>query len=260
MLSDNHLELMNRALDGELSADEEATWQTLLAENEDVRREFEALQRTAALLDETPAVIPPDDLQARILASISGQELPPVTSGAPAEVPLAVVSSNPVAESRDAGLSAWGYGLAAALVLGLSVFIIDSQFMEDGDLSETDLVGTLVPEADKEAALSSLEKLVSLELSAATPGSIGDGLLISIRTDEPFTLYLEGLPQELEMASTPSEKLIFDRLDSMLVISGWGGEDVKFHYTGSEALPKNFKAKFHTSTKQLSGTVTLDTE
>ena len=251
MLSDHHLDMIHRALDGELSVEEEAAWASLLAENDAVRQEHEALQQTMSLLDDAPTVNPPADLHARIMAAVAEKESAPITSG--------VVSSNPVAPPRDSGFGAWGYGLAAALVLGIAVFVANNQFSDEGAMSETDLVGTLAPEKHKAPVSSALEQLVSMELTAAAAGD-GESILISIKTDEAFTLYVEGLPGELVMESTPSDKLLFDRLDSMLVISGWGGEDVQFRYTGSEELPSNLKAKFHTSTKQLSGTVNLRTD
>lgn len=73
MLSNHAQDLINRALDGELSESEQAEFQALLSQSEQARKYSDELSLLAHRLAATPPVEPPDSLERDILSKI---ELP----------------------------------------------------------------------------------------------------------------------------------------------------------------------------------------
>jgi hypothetical protein len=67
--------LINKAIDGDLSVEEERNLKDYLARNPEARRLYEDLEQTTALLNQVPEVDPPPQLTKRILNAIdfSGQ-------------------------------------------------------------------------------------------------------------------------------------------------------------------------------------------
>ncbi len=240
MISEDQQQLINRALDGELTDAEEKAVQTLLSEDAEFFAEYESLRQTLALFDEIKPVRPPENLAARIQAA-----LPTQAKDTPATA----------ASAGGSGSGFWGLALAAVLVLGVGIFIVDSQFMDDSALNETELVGTLASADKSSAANLHLSGLVSIKVSAAQPATPGT-VVLEVKSRESYTLYLEGVPGTLVAAAAPGE-VVLHRDGSRLRISGYGGREVLLHYSQAEDEELILDARLHTATKQLSGTVNL---
>ena len=70
MLNENARDLINRAIDGELSESEGTEFRALLAESDEARQFHEELAALDGLLKSSPKVEPPGDLESRILRRV----------------------------------------------------------------------------------------------------------------------------------------------------------------------------------------------
>lgn len=135
----NGLELVQKDLDGELSAAEKAELARLLLQDPELRRLRDELSRTDALLRAVPAADPPAGLQAAILSALGLSSRSHDRS-----------SSSPAGWAR--------YRLAAAIlggvvVVGLGYRMISTQENLDG-LKGSIVAGTVAPAPADEAVLA----------------------------------------------------------------------------------------------------------
>lgn len=67
MMDEKQIALINKAMDGEISEDEQAEVEELLSKNEEARTYHDELQKLKSMFDEVAAVEPPADLKKNIL-------------------------------------------------------------------------------------------------------------------------------------------------------------------------------------------------
>ena len=133
------LDLIQKDLDGELSAAEKAELARLLLQDPELRRLRDELSRTDALLRAVPAAEPPAGLQAAILSALG--------------------LSSRGNERTSSSAAGWGrYRLAAAVlggvvVVGLGYRMISTQENLDG-LKGSIVAGTVAPAAADEVVLA----------------------------------------------------------------------------------------------------------
>ena len=194
--------LIQRAVDGELSAEDELAFQKLLATDAEFEREYLALRETVVLLEEAPRLAPPAGFAQRVEAAVAAQGTVvrlPATNGRPQR-------------------KHWPVAAAAVVLLGLGLLFVDSRLGDDPALNGNGMVGTLAPRSFTPPPLESLalEDLVSLK---PTFGSSGP-LILHIEVNEEFELALEDPLDSLSIATTGPLQLV--ETESGFVISGRG--------------------------------------
>lgn len=132
-LIDQHaLDLLNRSIDGELSSQEQAELEQLIADSESLGSDYLELNAISSLLDQAPEYDPPEYLQSVIEKQI--------------RLPLADGDS----DERQSVISGWlranwlrtGFALAAGVLLTVGVYEMGSEPITDQDSAS--LVGTVV--------------------------------------------------------------------------------------------------------------------
>lgn len=174
MLSDRAKELINAAVDNELTAAEKEELDALLADSPEARELSRDLERLVKTLEETPAENPPPQLRQRILESVD------LTGG----------------RSRFNWRALWGRPQPAAWALTFAVgLLVAVAFYElisapSAPLDVSDLVGTMAADrsidgtsrldsfslgleaVQGEVSLNSVEDLLVLEFDLASPEAI----------------------------------------------------------------------------------------
>ena len=131
MSEERIMQLRSAAADSDLSAEEQAELDSLLASSPEARQFADELQKIDAFLKGADTLDVPDSLHERIVDSI------PVSA-----------ASNVVPLHRPAIPVAIRYGLAAAAGLLLAVTFYESRTPSQGSQDFSELVGTMAPDRD----------------------------------------------------------------------------------------------------------------
>jgi len=178
MTTDNHLELISRVLDGEGSAQEQATLDVLRAENADVRDLYDGLEATTVLLAGIPQVQPSPRLAERIVAALPADRYA-------RHVPERQIALVDILRDAFAGMFTRrpAFALAYALVVGVALGVTGySVFSSSPQPLPSDVYGTIASPGTGSQVLSADAVDISEEgiLGSARLSGRGNRLLLEL--------------------------------------------------------------------------------
>lgn len=216
MRSVRAFELLSAAMDGDLSADEQAELDALLKESPEARRLQRELHSFDKMLGDLPDLDPPSGLADRIMGRIPAR----------GEVP-----QNPIGN----WLSSWSlgavlrYGFACTVGAMLAVTFYENQPNPIFASDITELVGTMAPDSD------SPNRKILDSFSFAQPGvsSVArlerrkESLLIDVRIDttRPVEIAMDFSASEFEFEALAQTQSTFEAIefsDGVLRVKGRG--------------------------------------
>jgi len=189
MIDDRIKNLINGAMDGELTDAELAEMDQHLAQSDEARRYLAGMADLDAYLKKLPEQAMPDELHTEILRNI---ELP---------VQSATVPSN----AREwPGLFRYGFAAAAGLLLAVGIYQFGSESIAPGDFDQ--LVGTMAPGAAVE--LDSLSIETDELRSTASLERRQETMILNIQLDsaEPIELSVDFEGTSLDFQTTLEEQ------------------------------------------------------
>jgi anti-sigma factor RsiW len=171
-MDERTLELMNLAVDGQATTDEQIELHTRLEQNPEAQVLFDEMRHFARELDSQPHPEPPPETRQNVLAAISASSRPKVV---------------PFSPRRKAFIAA--YAVAAAVILGVALYpvLLDRP---SAAFDPSDAAGTMAPRSGSPAADPTLEwpEIVSTGLPDAGALAVArqQGDRVALEVKVPF--------------------------------------------------------------------------
>lgn len=199
MLEEKDIELINRALDGELDPQEQASLEDLLANNADAQALHQDLSRIDLLLQRAPASEPPRDIAAGVKARLS----------------------NKTTASRPSKRMKMAWAIAASLFIAAGILNFGGN---TGD--EEDIVGTLV------GVNHGVSPYIYLQRKQEHDWSI----VIDIESSAEFRLLLDNTDPNWHINSSNIKELTVTFNDPYIEISGSGPFNITLPLKSDESV------------------------
>jgi len=197
MIPDKYKNLINKAIDGELSSEEEIALNTHLADNPEMLSMYQGLKQTSDLLETVPEIEPPAGLKPHIIQQIDFSKY------MESKRQLTIKSLFPdwlfVPQAKLA------YSFALGLLCGIiAISPYVRSWMTDQDIDSSQLTGTLIaPESDSFKTI----KVIPIE----NPGLFGD---IKVKRSQSIILF------EILLTSEEQTELRFEYNSEQFYFSG----------------------------------------